>query len=456
MAWTSCGGTTLEVEAARMPGRGDLKLTGSLGDVMKESALAAFSYVRGHARELGINQKVFKENDFHIHVPDGATPKDGPSAGITLATAIVSLLTNKPVRPRLSMTGEITLSGKVTPIGGVREKVIAALRAGIRDVVMPADNEKDLEDVPQEVRSKITFHFVRSIDEVLKIAMPKNVKPYVPKRGEKTKDEFYVYDDYLFQQVEPEAEPDERKAVPASDGKTDGAKPDGNVPDAGKPEEDKSAAAPAEPAKPASAEPASPAEKKPQEPAKPAPAEQKNAPDAGTKQEEKPVPPDGETQHEPVPAEEKKPEHHPASQFEFRKPTLVVNYPKFQNTSFTVGQVTLKAPGPHPLPEQQKTVPPRSFKPSDNLHLDVRIATSKEFEEGPVVSLVFPAKTETPPVPAHKKPARKAVPKSFRAAKPMKLRVKVSPAIPEGAPAADAPKKKTPHRSGGASSKKGK
>jgi len=193
MAWTSVGGSTLQVEATMMPGKGDLKLTGSLGDVMKESAVAAFSFVRSHYKDLKIKETMFKSHDFHIHVPDGATPKDGPSAGVTLTTALVSLLTGRPVRPHLSMTGEITLRGKVTPIGGVKEKVIAALRAGITDVIMPADNEKDLEDVPDEVKNAIRFHFVTRIEEVLDFAMPPHVKASAPKKEAKTEDEIYSF-----------------------------------------------------------------------------------------------------------------------------------------------------------------------------------------------------------------------------------------------------------------------
>ena len=193
MAWTSVGGSTLQVEATKMPGKGDLRLTGSLGDVMKESAMAAFSYVRSHSKELGIDDEVFTKYDFHIHVPDGATPKDGPSAGVTLTTALVSLLTGKPVRPHLSMTGEITLRGKVTAIGGVKEKVIAALRAGISDIIMPADNEKDLHDVPDEVKSAIRFHFVSHIDEVLKFAIPKQARASQPNKLKTADDEIYTF-----------------------------------------------------------------------------------------------------------------------------------------------------------------------------------------------------------------------------------------------------------------------
>ena len=483
MAWTSCGGTTLEVEAVKMPGRGELKLTGSLGDVMKESALAAFSYVRGHAKELGINQKTFKENDFHIHVPDGATPKDGPSAGVTLTTAIVSLLTGKPVKPRLSMTGEITLSGKVTPIGGVREKVIAALRAGIRDVVIPADNEKDMEDVPQEVRSKITFHFVKSIDEVLKIALPKNVKPYVPKRAEKTKDEFYEYDDYLFQKVEPEEkkpEPEQNaqsKPVAKPEDKT--SAPESAKSGEVKPAEEKPAAKPAkplqpeakpEPAKPvqpeAKSEPAKPAqsESKPEpakpaqpevkpEPAKPAQPEAKPEPakpaQPDVKPEEKPSAPE-EKKPEVTPAGEKKPEHHPASQFEFKNPTLIVNYGK-HNTSFTIGQLPLKAPEPHTIPDAPKPAPAKSFKAEEKLHLDVKITTAAETGDVPAIALHIPAKTdpsEAKPLSVRKQTVRKAAPKNFRPSKPLKLRVKVSPAASAPASVAQAesavPEKKKP------------
>ena len=176
MAWTSVGGTILQVETAMMPGKGELKLTGSLGNVMKESAMAAFSYVKGHAKELGIKSSVFDKNDFHIHVPDGATPKDGPSAGITLTTALVSLLTGKPVRHDYAMTGEINLRGKVTAIGGVKEKSIGALRAGITNIILPEENRKDLEDVPEDVFRQVRFTFVSEISQVLKIMLAKPPK----------------------------------------------------------------------------------------------------------------------------------------------------------------------------------------------------------------------------------------------------------------------------------------
>jgi len=187
MAWTSVGGTILQVEAVMIPGKGELKLTGSLGNVMKESAMAAFSYVKGHAKGLGIDSKLFEKNDFHIHVPDGATPKDGPSAGITLTTALVSLLSGKPVRHDYAMTGEINLRGKVTAIGGVKEKSIGALRAGIRNIILPEENRKDLEDIPEDVMKQVKFHFVSEIAQVLKIMLtkPSPAKKKTVRKGNK-------------------------------------------------------------------------------------------------------------------------------------------------------------------------------------------------------------------------------------------------------------------------------
>ena len=168
MAWTGCGGVILPVEAALLPGgKGELKLTGSLGKVMQESAAAAMTVVRGLAPELGIVPEIFSKNDFHIHVPDGATPKDGPSAGVTMVSVLTSLLLGRTLRPRLSMTGEITLQGRVTAIGGVREKVVAALRAGITDVVMPRDNAEEYGELPEAVRSKLNVHFVANCRELL-------------------------------------------------------------------------------------------------------------------------------------------------------------------------------------------------------------------------------------------------------------------------------------------------
>ncbi len=175
MAWTGCGGVILPIEVVSIPGgKGNLKLTGSLGKVMQESAETAFSLVRSRAAKWNIDPAFFNEHDFHIHVPDGATPKDGPSAGITLTLALVSLLTGRALKPYLSMTGEITLSGKVTAVGGIREKVIAALRAGIREVILPEENRKDMEELPAEMRDKLEFHFVRVFSDAEKIAFPRS------------------------------------------------------------------------------------------------------------------------------------------------------------------------------------------------------------------------------------------------------------------------------------------
>jgi len=171
LAWTEVGGEILVTEATLMPGRGHLTLTGKLGDVMQESAQAAMSWVRSKADELGIPKEFNKKTDVHIHVPEGAIPKDGPSAGITLATALVSALARVPVRTDVAMTGEITLRGKILPIGGVKEKVLAAHRAGIKTIIMPKDNEKDLADIPKNVLDSMNVYLVGQMDEVLKIAM---------------------------------------------------------------------------------------------------------------------------------------------------------------------------------------------------------------------------------------------------------------------------------------------
>lgn len=172
LVWTPVGGDIVFVEATRMPGSKGLLLTGQLGDVMRESAQTALSYIRSHAEELGIEPNFFEKHDVHIHVPAGAIPKDGPSAGITMATALASLLTGRCVKPRLAMTGEITLSGRVLPVGGIKEKVLAAHRAGIETVILPSRNRKDLiEDVPQQVREQMRFVFVDTIDEVLSEAL---------------------------------------------------------------------------------------------------------------------------------------------------------------------------------------------------------------------------------------------------------------------------------------------
>ena len=180
LAWTEVGGEIMFIEATKMKGKGSLVLTGSLGDVMKESAQAALSYIRSKAEEFGINPDTFSEVDIHIHVPEGAVPKDGPSAGVAIATALLSLFTNIPVRMDVAMTGEITLRGRVLPVGGLKEKILAAKRAEIYEVILPAKN-KDLvlEELPEYVREKMTLHFVESLDEVFKIALvrePKTVK----------------------------------------------------------------------------------------------------------------------------------------------------------------------------------------------------------------------------------------------------------------------------------------
>ena len=171
LAWTSVGGTTLTIEVAAMRGKGEILLTGKLGDVMKESARAAISYIRSNSATYGLDDKVFDNTDIHIHVPEGATPKDGPSAGITMATAILSAFTQKPVKKSVAMTGEITLRGKVLPIGGLKEKALAAYRLGLRDIIIPCGNKKDLEDIPAPVRDEINFIPVGDVDTVFKTAI---------------------------------------------------------------------------------------------------------------------------------------------------------------------------------------------------------------------------------------------------------------------------------------------
>ncbi len=166
LAWTAVGGTTLSVEATAMEGKGEVKLTGQLGDVMKESALAALSYIRTHAKTYGIDSERFAKTDLHIHVPEGATPKDGPSAGITIATAILSALTGRKVRGDIAMTGEVTLRGRVLPIGGLKEKALAARRLGITTVIIPEGNRRDLAELPEVVQKEITFLPVRAVEEV--------------------------------------------------------------------------------------------------------------------------------------------------------------------------------------------------------------------------------------------------------------------------------------------------
>jgi ATP-dependent Lon protease len=171
LAWTPYGGELLFIEATAMPGKGGLILTGQLGDVMKESVQAALSFIRSNAKSFGIADHFLEKNDIHVHVPAGAIPKDGPSAGVTMLTALVSLMTHKKIKKDLAMTGEITLRGQVLPVGGIKEKVLAAHRAGINTLILPKWNEKDLEDIPEKVKKEITFHFVDKMKKVLNIAI---------------------------------------------------------------------------------------------------------------------------------------------------------------------------------------------------------------------------------------------------------------------------------------------
>lgn len=185
LAWTSVGGETLEVEVNVMPGKGEIDLTGQMGDVMKESAITGMSYVRSVSQNYKIAQDTFKKNDFHIHIPEGAVPKDGPSAGITMATALLSAITNIPVKASVAMTGEITLRGRVLPIGGLKEKILAAKTAGIHTVLVPKENEKDIEEISAEIKSGLSIIFVEYMEEVLSHALTKPVesKERKPKNG---------------------------------------------------------------------------------------------------------------------------------------------------------------------------------------------------------------------------------------------------------------------------------
>ena len=171
LAWTETGGDIIYIESTIMKGKGNLTLTGQLGDVMKESAHTALSYIRSRAKDLGINVEMFNRNDIHIHVPAGAIPKDGPSAGITMATSLASIFMNAPVNHKVAMTGEITLQGRVLPIGGLKEKILAAKRAGIKEIILPKRNEKDLEDIPKNIRKVMKFHLAEKMDEVLPMAL---------------------------------------------------------------------------------------------------------------------------------------------------------------------------------------------------------------------------------------------------------------------------------------------
>jgi ATP-dependent Lon protease len=182
LAWTPTGGDIIFVEATKMRGEKGLTLTGQLGDVMKESAQAALAYVRTKSKDLGIEEDFFNKNDIHIHVPAGAIPKDGPSAGITMFVALTSLLTNKPIRNDVAMTGEITLRGLVLPVGGIKEKVLAGMRAGITTIILPKKNEKDLEEIPEHIRSQMNFKFIQRMDEAIALAL-KNPEPRSEERG---------------------------------------------------------------------------------------------------------------------------------------------------------------------------------------------------------------------------------------------------------------------------------
>ena len=173
LAWTSVGGEILFIEVSTMPGKGIVQITGQLGDVMKESAQAAYSYVRSHYKDFDLKPDFYKSIDLHIHVPEGAVPKDGPSAGVTMTTALVSALTKRPVKKLLGMTGEVTLRGRVLEIGGLKEKVIAAHTAGLKEIIHPWENTKDLEKIPKDVRDDIVFHPVKTVDEVLALALVK-------------------------------------------------------------------------------------------------------------------------------------------------------------------------------------------------------------------------------------------------------------------------------------------
>jgi ATP-dependent Lon protease len=171
LAWTSTGGEVLFVEATKMRGKGGLSLTGHLGEVMKESVQAAYSYVRSAAKKLMIPEDAFDNIDVHVHVPSGAVPKDGPSAGIVMSVAIASLFTERPVRAQIAMTGEITLRGTLLPIGGLKEKSLGAYRAGIKTIILPEANRKDIHDLPSELKSKLKYKFIKTIDEAFKLVL---------------------------------------------------------------------------------------------------------------------------------------------------------------------------------------------------------------------------------------------------------------------------------------------
>jgi ATP-dependent Lon protease len=172
LAWTAVGGEILFIETSLSKGKGEkMTLTGNLGDVMKESAMLALEYIKSHAGQLGIPYEVFEKWNIHLHVPEGAIPKDGPSAGITMATALASALTQRKVKPNIAMTGEITLRGKVLPVGGIKEKILAAKRAGITDIIICEENRKNIEDIPEMYLTGLSFHYVKDINEVLDKAL---------------------------------------------------------------------------------------------------------------------------------------------------------------------------------------------------------------------------------------------------------------------------------------------
>jgi len=173
LAWTQVGGDILFVESSVSKGKGQLTLSGQLGDVMKESAMAALSYLKSNAASLHIDYRVFQQYDLHVHVPAGAVPKDGPSAGITMLTSLASIFTQRKVKSKLAMTGEITLRGKVLPVGGIKEKILAAKRSGIKEIILSLKNKKDIGEIEKHYLKGLTFHYVDTIDEVLKIALLK-------------------------------------------------------------------------------------------------------------------------------------------------------------------------------------------------------------------------------------------------------------------------------------------
>jgi ATP-dependent Lon protease len=187
VAYTDGGGDVMIVEVMLLPGKGGITFTGQLGDVMQESAQAAHSYARSQARHLGIKPSAFEKNDIHVHLPEGGIPKEGPSAGITLATALISALTKRPVSSKIAMTGEITLRGKVLPVGGVKEKVMAAYRNGLRKVILPERNRKDVVEIPKKIVTEMEIHYVQEMSEVLALALAPAKRTSTPTRDGKTK-----------------------------------------------------------------------------------------------------------------------------------------------------------------------------------------------------------------------------------------------------------------------------